>query len=109
MSIARSVNAYRYDEILSNDISRKIVKFEKKVKSPLGDPVNPMSMNMIENKIHLIADKLAFPHIASRIVESVKQLESSDICGLSNTLGNKPDSRPSNKKKIKSHRTKEIK
>jgi len=33
MSMARSVNAYRYDEILSNDISRKILKFEKKVKA----------------------------------------------------------------------------
>lgn len=33
MAIARSVNAYRYDEILNNDISYKILKFEKKAKA----------------------------------------------------------------------------
>jgi 2-methylcitrate dehydratase PrpD len=63
--------------------------FEKYIKSPLGDPANPMDMNMIENKINQIADQNSFTHIASRVVDGVKQLEYCDARRLSDILGNK--------------------
>ncbi len=65
--------------------------FEKYIKSPLGDPANPMDMNMIENKINQIADQNSFTHIASRIVDGVKQLEYCNARRLSDIMGNKLD------------------
>jgi len=66
--------------------------FEKSVKTPLGDPANPMDLAMIENKINLIADQNSFSNIASRIVDNVKQIENGDVRRLSNILGYKLDS-----------------
>jgi len=75
-------------------------KFEKYVKSPLGDPTNPMDMKMIENKINLIAGQNSFSNIASRIVDNVKQLENYDVRRLSNILGHKLDSTSPQKDQI---------
>lgn len=81
--------------------------FEKFVKSPLGDPANPMDLKMIEEKINLIAAQNSFanisfrnnsfPNISGRIVHAVKQLENSDMHQLSNILGHKLDSNSSRK------------
>ena len=65
--------------------------FEKYIKSPLGDPANPMDINMIEHKINQIADQNSFGQIASRIINGVKQLEYCDARRLSGILGNKLD------------------
>ena len=66
--------------------------FEKFVKTPLGDPANPMDLGMIESKINRIADQNAFSNIASRIVDNVKQIENDYVRRLSNILGHKLDS-----------------
>jgi len=62
-------------------------RFEKYVKSPLGDPANPMDLKMIETKINLIADQSSFANIVPGIVEGVKQLENYDARKFSSILG----------------------
>lgn len=62
-------------------------RFEKSVKTPLGDPANPMDLKMIEDKLHMIADQNACSDMATRITDHVSRLEHQHASGLSSILG----------------------
>ncbi len=67
-------------------------RFEKYVKSALGDPSNPMDRKIIQQKLAVIAGQRFDTHISEKIVTAVNGLEKSDLDPLLSILGPRPDS-----------------
>jgi len=63
--------------------------FEKFVQYPLGDPANPMSIEMIVNKLNGIAAKSSCLDNASKMVDVVHKIENCKVSSLTNILGAK--------------------